>query len=525
MSEPWSWHLPRRVYGQELEGELLVYTGSEEVVRLTDAEAKVWKRAAAGEPVAPANAAPLLQRGLLQKQASWSPESSTLEAFPDAGKAAPHARWRPECIGATYLLDTSSGRDLHSYWFTEPFATFWGVFADQGARAAHRATQERFGEAWTQEDGLAFLGDLQRAGLTQGLPTIASLNGAGKHRGFGELIGIEQVSRQMRSTPVPWYVLWEVTYLCNIYCKTCYATELYNAGDVTLKTIPANMRQVMDTFYESGVYHVTLIGGEPMASPVIFEICEELRRNHVYVKIVSNGTLITDKKAQRLVEAGVNEVNVSVDGFSPEVNDPVRGAGTFKKIRRGVRALLDAGLPRVALSVTAGVHNVDELTELPRLASEIFGVSEVFLTRVICTGDARNVPGWRTNRDLAEELHNLIDNEWPKNPHDVRVWTQRWHCDCARMRCVVSPDGKMRPCTFHPHNVTDLSAGFLNAWQNTTEFDMVRRPYRYNEECRQCDEQLVCKGTACSSRVYARDQQMISDQCIHNPEVQERYGA
>jgi radical SAM protein with 4Fe4S-binding SPASM domain len=291
-----------------------------------------------------------------------------------------------------------------------------------------------------------------------------------------------------------------------------------------LPRIPADLRKVLDEILRAEIFHVTLIGGEPTTSPALYPVCEELKRNHVYVKIVSNGTLIDRRMAETLAELGVNEVNVSVDGFTASENDPIRGAGTFERIRKGVRALLDAGLPRVALSVTAGSHNLGSLEGLPETCRRLFGVSEVFLTRMICSGEGRQSPGSRLSPEENSALRSWIDEEWAQRCPEVRVWTQRWHCDCARTRCVINPKGEMRACTFHGKNVANIDGGLLAAWRTAGDFDKVRRPYRYTEVCRDCEAQLTCKGTVCSARVFAADNRMISKECILSPGVVARYG-
>jgi len=65
--------------------------------------------------------------------------------------------------------------------------------------------------------------------------------------------------------------------------------------------------------------------------------------------VLTNATLVTPEIARRLAELSDStiyslEIRVSIDGFSPETNDPIRGEGTFVRAMRGVKHLVEAGL-------------------------------------------------------------------------------------------------------------------------------------------------------------------------------------
>jgi radical SAM protein with 4Fe4S-binding SPASM domain len=515
------WHLPSGYYGEEFPDETIVHHPDGSASRLVGPEAAAWRAASKGEPFAEHLADRLASMGLLVAKEGHADDApgGELSALPEDVTVPPHVRWRREGVGAIYIVNTSW--KLRSYWLTEPLATFWETLATLGPRAAHRRTTARFGRNWRLADSVSFLGELSRAGLVLGSVPDSQAQLPAK---LPTQPDVESVSNRLRWAPIPWYLLWEITYACNLRCLTCYATELYNKRVPSVKQKQAE--QMIADIVRANVFHVTLIGGEPFAQPLLPDICAELKRNNIYTKIVSNGTLITDEMATRLADVGVNQIDVSVDGFDGETNDPVRGEGSFVDIQKGVRAVLQSGIPWVSLSLTAGGHNFPTVQDLPRLAKETFGVNTVFLTRFICSGNARGVQGWQMSPEQLTELRRLIDVEWPVTHPDMKVWTQRWQCDCGRTRCVVSPEGKLRTCTFHGNIVGQSVPGDLLAeWQQAEGFDMVRRPYRYNSLCSSCDEQLVCRGSACSSRVFARDKTMISSGCIHDETHAQHYGA
>lgn len=505
------WHLPPGVYGQRFDDETLVYEPAA-TRRLSGALAEAWIHAANGDRPSPEHAEALAAMGLLRRR---EPEGAA-GAVPQEGRPAAGLRWRREMAGAIYLVKTS-GR-FRAYWLVDPLATFWEAFVAGGAPGAHAATVQRFGAAWTAEDTEAFLGELAAEGLAEQVAPAPPP----QRRWLAAAPDIEEVSRRIRFAPTPWYLLWEITYACNLRCQTCYAAELHQGTAHGLDRHEA--ARWTDEIRAASLFHVTLIGGEPFASPHLDDLCARLKEAGTYVKLVSNGTLVTPEHARRLAAMGVNQVDVSADGFTPETNDPIRGAGSFERIRRGVAALLDAGIPHVTVTLTIGAHNLASLTELPSLAADTMGVRDVFLTRMICSGYGREQSRWKLAPQESERLKYLLDEGWPRARPDVRVSTQRWHCDCGRTRCVLSVDLSLRTCTFHSARLGDARDGLLRTWRESRDFDMIRRPYRYNERCRDCSLDTTCKATACSARVFARDQRLISNGCIKEPDVLERYG-
>jgi len=105
---------------------------------------------------------------------------------------------------------------------------------------------------------------------------------------------------------------------------------------------------------------------EPLIHVQILDFCREIVSRGFFCSITSNGFLLP-QKAEALVEIGVDEITISIDG-APEVHDRIRGRkGSFARLYEGIeklnaaRARLGRTTPRVRISSTINDLNYDQL--------------------------------------------------------------------------------------------------------------------------------------------------------------------
>ena len=184
--------------------------------------------------------------------------------------------------------------------------------------------------------------------------------------------------------------LWvQVNDFCNLACEHC----LVSSGptlDQGLET--QRITSAIDQAVGLGVKRVFFTGGEPLARPDIFDLCTHvIERHRRQVVLLTNGTLLSGDRLDALVRLSASEVpsahgqkaeaalrlQVSLDGASPAVNDPIRGSGSFRRIVDGITAAVEAGLSPT-MTTTILQHNLDDLDAVVRLASSL-GVRNVHL--------------------------------------------------------------------------------------------------------------------------------------------------
>ena len=184
--------------------------------------------------------------------------------------------------------------------------------------------------------------------------------------------------------------LWvQVNDFCNLACAHC----LVSSGPTRDQGLAAErILDAIDQAVALGAARVFFTGGEPLARPDILDLCRHVIAAHGReLVILTNGTLLRGKRLDALVELAAVELpardgqpppdslrlQVSLDGATAEVNDPVRGKGSFAATVAGIEAAVAAGL-RPTLTATILKHNLDDLDNVVRLAARL-GVGNVHL--------------------------------------------------------------------------------------------------------------------------------------------------
>ncbi len=181
----------------------------------------------------------------------------------------------------------------------------------------------------------------------------------------------------------------ETTNRCNLLCTTCPRTyeELEPPADMSWELFTKIVDQIPDL--RRAVLHGV---GEPMLVKNLPAMVRYLKDRGVYVLFNTNGTVLSEKNGRALIEAGLDELRVSLDASNAKSYIQVRGKDYFRRILKNVKAFRELqereghAKPRVSAWLTGLKETIRELPDFVRVASEI-GVMEVYLQRLVFFGD------------------------------------------------------------------------------------------------------------------------------------------
>ncbi len=161
---------------------------------------------------------------------------------------------------------------------------------------------------------------------------------------------------------------------------------------------------VIDQLSENDVVVLAFSGGEPLMGDDFFEVASYASRKNMYVTLATNGTLLTKKMVDKLVECGVKYIEISLDGATPMIHDSFRGiTGTWKRTIEGIKNAVERDELFVCVASTITKHNFEEVNSLIDLASEL-GTKRFLAFNFIPTGNAVNIQDIDLTPAMREKL-------------------------------------------------------------------------------------------------------------------------
>lgn len=166
-----------------------------------------------------------------------------------------------------------------------------------------------------------------------------------------EARAVKWVQPPERSPRVPLYELDALWFqvggtVCNLWCTHCFISCSPQNHAFEFMT-RQQVRRYLEESVQLGVKEYYFTGGEPFMNRDLLGILEDALALGP-ASVLSNGLLITPKVSAQLQKIAVAspyslELRLSLDGFSPQTNDPIRGEGTFVRALQGVKNLVEAG--------------------------------------------------------------------------------------------------------------------------------------------------------------------------------------
>jgi len=171
----------------------------------------------------------------------------------------------------------------------------------------------------------------------------------------------------------PVFAAIDITYRCNLQCPYCFvsAGKRKNAPTISKQ----NFIRIVDLLADSGTLGICLCGGEPTLHPDLLEFISYAKDYDMTVNMVTNGTLINKKFANRLAKADIDLVQVSIDGSRAEIMDRLRGRGTYNRAILALQNLVNNGII-TGIAFSATKINISDFPNVAKMCAEM-GVNRI----------------------------------------------------------------------------------------------------------------------------------------------------
>lgn len=254
-----------------------------------------------------------------------------------------------------------------------------------------------------------------------------------------------------RAKRLPPLVNIEFTKRCNAKCVFCQYWQLESPDELNdYGPVIARFRPVV----------VSISGGEPLIRKNFDDLVRSIRPHTHYISLITNGALLNEETARRLVDAGVDHISVSLDYLNARHDEARRIEGLYEHLSRTIPHLAEAGV-RLSLNTIIMESNLDQILPIAYRAKE-WGVSVSY--SAYCSlkiDDESGMIRQKRLKQLDEIIAELLKLK-PKlrNIRNSDYYLERIpgyfgngmvrQCKAGSRWIHVSPDGHIQPCSELP---------------------------------------------------------------------------
>lgn len=293
----------------------------------------------------------------------------------------------------------------------------------------------------------------------------------------------------------PLAVHLEVVAACNLTCSHCFAGDLprnHHPLDV------AEMDHLFGQLAALGSFRLGLTGGEPLLRKDLFDVLDSAAGHGLHPCLTTNGLLLTEDVARELGKRSLVWLNVSLEGPTAEVNDRIRGAGTFDAVMDRLRLL--SRHARFTLAFTVMRDNAHLVNQCAELAYQVGAHTAVFRPLYpagVALSHPELMPRFEQYQHALAELAcaanpgsdlRALDPFGPQTRADTQAEVHTSHtCGAGQHVCSVSVQGDVNPCSFlgaafETGNVRELP--FVQIWNAGHAMRRMRQPSAFQGGCR-----------------------------------------
>jgi len=296
-------------------------------------------------------------------------------------------------------------------------------------------------------------------------------------------LDLETIAPFSARPSAPYRLDLALTYRCNNDCAHCYnlehpvaaltpqsplpnSGERGNGGKGELST--AEWKQVIDKAWALGIPHIIFTGGEPTLRDDLPELIAHAEANGQITGLNTNARRLSDPNfVKRLVEAGLDHVQITVESADAEIHNKMVNAKAFDQTIRGVKNALATRL-FVMTNTTMLQTNVHTIPATLDFLAEL-GVPTIGLNALIYSGHGAIVGTGLPERELAPLLE--VAREKTEAHGQRLIWytpTQYCHldpvqmelgvkgCTAAQYNMCVEPNGDVLPCQSYYHALGNI---------------------------------------------------------------------
>ena len=312
----------------------------------------------------------------------------------------------------------------------------------------------------------------------------------------------------------PTTLLAEITHRCPLHCPYCSnPLEMIRANrELTTE----DWKRAFTQARELGVLQLGLSGGEPLVRPDVEDLAKHAHTLGLYTTLVTSGVGLTRHRAEKLREAGLEHIQISIQDSDHAVADRIAGMSAVPQKIAAAALVRELGF---AFSINVVLHraNIDRVDAIIKLAANL-GADRLELANTQYYGWAlenRNAlmptPAQvAAASDVADEAIRQYRGRMQilyVLPDYHEAYPKPCYGGWGRHYLVVMPDGRTLPChgatqitTLRFDSVRDQPLRWI--WEESPAFQAFRGDAWMQEPCRTCSRKEIDFG-GCRCQAFA----------------------
>ena len=302
----------------------------------------------------------------------------------------------------------------------------------------------------------------------------------------------------------PMQVSIEVTRRCPLECQHCYNNLPMGDQEARSREMTTEEHfRMLDELVEMGCFWLLYTGGEIFARKDFLEIYTYAKQKGFLITLFTNGTLITEKIADYLVEWPPFAIEITLYGRTRETYEALTMIpGSYDRCLRGIKLLRERGLP-LKLKTVATSINKHEVIAMRQFAEDELGVEFKFdgliNPRIDCSQSplaVRLTPEEVVALDMhapkgVSEYRRLAKHDM-ENPPNLTYDDTVYFCGGGMNTFAINAYGEMGICVISQQETFDIrQSGLRPAWENSL-FELRKRKRTRVTKCLQCRIQSLC---------------------------------
>lgn len=345
------------------------------------------------------------------------------------------------------------------------------------------------------------------------------------------VIGKEETEVRLDGQGIPLWLCMEVTYRCPLQCPWCNNPldyDTYRKHELSTD----EWFRVLHEGREMGALQIGLTGGEPMMRDDIVEITAEAGRLGYYTNLITGGIGLTKDKLEALKEAGLNQIQLSIQSCDPAITNKLIGADAHDKKMQVARDIKALDFP-LSLNVPVCRESIDQTKEILDMCEEVEADYLEYVQIQYYNWALHNRDELLPTKEQVKRSEQLVNEARERLGKKMTIYFvvpdyhDKFPKACMNgwgaIHLTIAPDGTAMPCQearaikeIDFPSVRDHDLSWI--WHESPAFNLYRGEDWMKEPCRSCDDkEKDVGGCRCQAYLLTGDATNTDPVCYKSP--------